>query len=38
MKRSLKPKAYISPLPVLIIGSYDENGIANAMTAAWGTV
>ena len=38
MKRSLKPKAYIYPLPVLIIGSYDENGIANAMTAAWGTV
>ena len=26
------------PLPVLIIGTYDENGVPNAMNAAWGTV
>ena len=38
MRKNLKPKAYIYPLPVLIVGSYDENGKANAMNAAWGTV
>ncbi len=38
MRKSLKPKAYIYPLPVLIIGTYDEEGNANAMNAAWGTV
>ena len=38
MRKNLKPKAYIYPLPVLIVGSYDENGIPNAMNAAWGTV
>ncbi|MBR1623900.1 MAG: flavin reductase, partial [Pseudobutyrivibrio sp.] len=26
------------PLPVLIIGTYDENGVPNAMNAAWGVV
>ncbi len=26
------------PLPVLIIGAYDENGKANAMNAAWGGI
>lgn len=24
------------PMPVLIIGTYDENGVPNAMNAAWG--
>jgi flavin reductase (DIM6/NTAB) family NADH-FMN oxidoreductase RutF len=38
MKRNLKPKAYIYPMPVLIIGTYDENGTPNAMNAAWGMV
>ena len=38
MKKNLKPHAYIYPLPVLIIGTYDENGNPNAMNAAWGTV
>ena len=38
MRKNLKPKAYIYPLPVLIIGTYDENGSPNAMNAAWGTV
>ena len=38
MRKNLKPKAYIYPLPVLIIGTYDENGTPNAMNAAWGTV
>ena len=38
MRKNLKPKAYIYPLPVLIVGAYDENGTPNAMNAAWGTV
>ncbi|MBQ8429359.1 MAG: flavin reductase family protein [Clostridia bacterium] len=38
MRKNLKTKAYMYPLPVLIIGTYDENGIPNAMNAAWGTV
>lgn len=31
-----KPMAY--PMPVFIIGTYDENGIPNAMNAAWGGI
>lgn len=38
MRKNLKPKAYIYPMPVLIVGTYDENGVPNAMNAAWGTV
>ena len=38
MRKNLKTKSYMYPLPVLIIGTYDENGIPNAMNAAWGTV
>ncbi len=38
MRKNLSAKAYVYPLPVLIIGSYDERGIPNAMNAAWGTV
>ena len=38
MRKNLKPKAYIYPLPVLIIGTYDENGNPNAMNAAWGGI
>ena len=29
---------YMYPMPVLIIGTYDENGIPNAMNAAWGMI
>lgn len=36
MKKSLGVKAVITPLPVLIIGTYDENGKPNAMNVAWG--
>lgn len=32
------PKPFIYPMPVLIIGTYDENGVPNAMNAAWGTI
>ena len=38
MRTNLKPKAYIYPLPVLVIGTYDANDVPNAMTAAWGCV
>lgn len=31
-----KPLMY--PMPVLIIGTYDENGVPNAMNAAWGII
>ena len=35
MKQSFD-KGFITPHPVLIIGTYDENGTPNAMNAAWG--
>ena len=38
MRKNLKTKAYLYPMPVLIVGTYDENGVPNAMNAAWGTV
>lgn len=36
MRINLGEKPYIFPMPVLIIGTYDENGVPNAMNAAWG--
>ena len=36
MKKSINNKAVIAPLPVLIVCTYDENGIPDAMNAAWG--
>lgn len=38
MRKNFGPKPYIYPLPVLIIGTYDEDKTPNAMNAAWGTV
>ena len=38
MRKSFGPKAYLYPMPVLIIGSYNEDGSANAMNAAWGGI
>ena len=34
--KSFTPKPWVLPQPVLIIGTYDKNGIPNAMNAAWG--
>ena len=31
-------KPLMFPMPVLIIGTYDENGAPNAMNAAWGMI
>lgn len=36
MRKDLGIKTYLEPMPVFIIGTYDENGNANAMNAAWG--
>ncbi|MBQ8421475.1 MAG: flavin reductase [Bacteroidales bacterium] len=34
--KSFGPKPWVLPQPVLIIGTYNENGTPNAMNAAWG--
>lgn len=31
-------KPFVYPMPVLIIGTYDENGVPDAMNAAWGCI
>ncbi len=36
MRKSFGVKSWFYPLPVLIVGTYDENGKADAMNAAWG--
>lgn len=36
MKINIKKELIMTPMPVLIIGTYDENNIPNAMNAAWG--
>ncbi|WP_027365501.1 flavin reductase family protein [Desulfotruncus alcoholivorax] len=38
MKKSLGAKTIAYPTPVFIIGSYDPEGKANVMTAAWGGI
>ena len=38
MKKSLGAKTLIYPAPVLVVGTYDKNGKANVMTAAWGGI
>lgn len=34
--KSFEPKPWVLPQPVLIIGTYNEQGVPNAMNAAWG--
>lgn len=38
MRKSFGAKTWLYPMPVLIVGTYDENGTPNAMNAAWGGV
>ena len=38
MRKNFGAKTWLYPMPVLIVGTYDENGTPNAMNAAWGTV
>lgn len=36
MRKNIGSKPWFYPLPVLIIGTYDENGVPDAMNAAYG--
>lgn len=36
MRKNFGTKPWFYPLPVLIVGTYDENGLPDAMNAAWG--
>ncbi len=36
MRKNFGVKSWFYPLPVLIVGTYDENGAPDAMNAAWG--
>lgn len=36
MNKDFKPKAWMLPQPVMIIGTYNADGTPNAMNAAWG--
>lgn len=38
MRKNFGAKAWLYPMPVLILGSYDESGVPNAMNAAWGGI
>ncbi len=38
MRKNFGAKALLYPMPVLIIGTYDENGTPDAMNAAWGGI
>ncbi|MEN8257676.1 MAG: flavin reductase family protein [Thermodesulfobacteriota bacterium] len=38
MKESLGANTLVYPTPVWVIGTYNEDGSANAMTAAWGGI
>ena len=37
-RKNFGPQHYLYPMPVLILGTYDENGIPDAMNAAWGCI
>ena len=38
MMKDFGPKTFVYPMPVFIIASYDENGVPDAMNAAWGCI
>ena len=38
MRKDLGNKKNFLPLPVLMIGTYDKDGKANVMNAAWGGI
>ena len=38
MRKNFGAKPFLYPQPVFIIASYDENGVPNAMNAAWGGI
>ncbi|HTX53966.1 MAG TPA: flavin reductase family protein [Candidatus Baltobacteraceae bacterium] len=38
MKRSLGAKTWVYPTPVFVVGTYDQRGRPNVMTASWGGI
>ena len=38
MRKNFGAKTWLYPMPVLMVGTYDENGIPNVMNAAWGGI
>ena len=38
MRKNFGSQPWLYPMPVLIVGTYDENGNPNAMNAAWGGI
>ena len=38
MKKSIGPKTLLFPTPVLMVGTYDQAGKPNLMSAAWGGI
>lgn len=38
MRKDFGQKTWLTPMPVLIIGTYDENDTPDAMNAAWGSI
>ena len=38
MRKNLGKQTWLYPMPVLIVGSYDKDGNADAMNAAWGGI
>ncbi len=38
MRKDFGSKTWLYPMPVLIVAAYDEQGVPNAMNAAWGGI
>lgn len=38
MRKNFGTQSWLYPMPVLIIGTYNDDGTPNAMTAAWGGI
>ena len=38
MKKNLGSMPALFPMPVVVVAAYDENGVPNAMTAAWAQI
>ena len=38
MRKNFGAKPYLYPMPVLIIATYGEDGVPDAMNAAWGCI
>ena len=38
MKKNLGSMPALYPMPVVVVSAYDQNGVPNAMTAAWAQI